>query len=175
MKDGQRMAKAQERLEQIALATGHVVIEFNKLEVDVSNLIGTMLDSTDTRKGEVVCSRMRFLEKLDLAAALFDEYSDDEGQRDALQTLLGRAAGVNGERNALIHSEIWLRGLDPAPLRHVRRQTRTTGRKGFKVKHENVEPAEIMALSERISDLGAEIYHFDDEVDWSPWQSSLEG
>lgn len=160
--------------DQVALAVGHVVIDFNRLEVDVADLIQAMIDETDTRKTDAICAQLKFLDKLDLAAALFNAYSDDEGEKSKLKGILNRAEQINDARNRIIHSEFWLNGLDPKDLYYTSRKPNIRGRKGFRADHQKFDSLAMNELCERMADVGAELYHFRRDRDWDRWKPDAE-
>lgn len=160
--------------DQVALAVGHVVLEFNRLEVDVADLIQAMIDESDTRKTEIICAQMTFLQKLDLAAALFNAFSDDEEENARLKNILKQAVEINTERSRIVHSEFWLSGGDPKGLYYASRKTTIRGQKGFRVNHQNFDPVAMTQLCERMADVGVELYHFRRDRNWDRWKPDAE-
>lgn len=90
--------------EKYASPLGHVVLEFNYLEVDVGKMIARLLRQDDVTAG-IFAGMLSFVEKLKLIQALAETKVQDVSMRRDFASLVKDATDLNAKRNRYIHSE----------------------------------------------------------------------
>ena len=90
--------------EKFAAPLGHVILEFNNLEVDAGRMIARLLRENDVTAA-VFAGTLRFLEKLKLIKALAATKVQDAALRREFDALVKDATELNAERNRYVHSE----------------------------------------------------------------------
>ena len=83
---------------------GHVILEFNYLEVDIGKLIARLLEVDDVT-AMVFAGAIRFSLKLELIRLLADAKVHDTSFRQEFHGLVNEATRVNTLRNRYVHSE----------------------------------------------------------------------
>jgi hypothetical protein len=89
--------------DDLAEPLGHLVIEFNSLEVDMGRLIARLLKQDDMVAA--VFTAQSFSSKLAFARTFAELKVHDGELLKEIEQVLNDAAGVNTERNNYIHSE----------------------------------------------------------------------
>lgn len=90
--------------ERFAAPLGHIVLEFNYLEVDAGRMIARLLRQDDVTAA-VFAGTLSFLEKLKLIKALAITKVQDLALRREFEALVKDATAVNTRRNRYVHSE----------------------------------------------------------------------
>jgi hypothetical protein len=102
--------------EKIAGPLGHLIIEFNALELAVASLVARLLSQDENVAAAFLT--ISFSARLTIARQITDIKVLDLEHRSAIETELQNAQGVNAERNAYIHSEyLGVGGASPDVLR----------------------------------------------------------
>ena len=100
--------------EKIAGPLGHLIIEFNALELAIASLIARLLSQDEYVAAAFL--RISFSERLTIARQITTIKVLDLDHRAAIETELQNAQGINAERNAYIHSEYLGVGGDSADV-----------------------------------------------------------
>ena len=97
--------------EKFAAPLGHVLLEFNYLEVDVGRMIARLLRQDDVTAA-VFAGVISFLEKLKLIKMLAATKVQDPALRCEFDALVKDATDLNAKRNRYVHSE-YIPVVDP--------------------------------------------------------------
>lgn len=97
--------------DQFAGPLGHVILEFNYLEVDTGRMIARLLERDDVT-AMVFAGAIQFSLKLDLIRLLADAKVHDTSLRQEFHGLVNEATKLNALRNRYVHSE-YVPILDP--------------------------------------------------------------
>lgn len=106
MEDESGNAKPDSYFEQFAGPLGHVILEFNYLEVDVGRMIARLLNQDDITAA-IFAATLPFIEKLKLAQSLVAVKVQDEDLKKEFQKIIKDATEINGKRNRYVHAEYW--------------------------------------------------------------------
>ena len=93
-----------ENLDAVATQLGHLLIEFNALEIDMARLVARLLGQDDDVIIAIFAAELMFFARLKLARALV-EAKLPELEQAAYLAALKRAEVCNTQRNQFIHSE----------------------------------------------------------------------
>ena len=91
-------------LDQVARPLGHLVAEFNFLELDTARLIASLLDEGD-EVAAVFTATLSYSDKLMLIQRLTHVKIQDSALRDQIDAALAAARRVNTDRNRYVHAE----------------------------------------------------------------------
>ena len=97
--------------EKFAAPLGHVLLEFNYLEVDAGRVIARLLRQDDVTAA-VFAGAISFLEKLKLIKMLAATKVQDPALRREFDALVKDATDLNAKRNRYVHSE-YIPVVDP--------------------------------------------------------------
>lgn len=97
--------------EKFAAPLGHVLLEFNYLEVDAGRMIARLLRQDDVTAA-VFAGAISFLEKLKLIKRLAATKVQDPALRREFHALVKDATDLNAKRNRYVHSE-YIPVVDP--------------------------------------------------------------
>ena len=97
-------AESDPHFEKLAGPLGHVILEFNGLEVDTGKMIAHLLREDEVTAG-VFVSAMSLRGKLDLIRMLADAKVHDESLRQEFHGLVNDATKLNAQRNRFVHAE----------------------------------------------------------------------
>lgn len=147
-------------LDDLALALGHLLIEFNSLEVDLGRLVARLLDQDDDETIAIFGAQLMFFPRIKLARALAKAKVQDDTQRELLLAALATAERCNTRRNTYIHSEYMPFLDDKDQLIEIvniphRDRTRLYGNDSRDP--EDAQPADVFALIEEIQQVAFEI------------------
>jgi hypothetical protein len=90
--------------EEFASPLGHVLLEFNYLEVDAGRMIARLLRQDDVTAG-VFAGLLSFMYKLKLIQALAAFKVADPALKDEFEQIVKEATEVNARRNRYVHAE----------------------------------------------------------------------
>jgi hypothetical protein len=90
--------------ENFAGPLGHVVLEFNYLEVDAGRMIARLLKQDDVTAG-VFAGLLPFVEKLKLIQALAAFKVADDEMKAEFKRIVRDATEINAKRNRFVHAE----------------------------------------------------------------------
>lgn len=93
-----------EYFENFAGPLGHVILEFNYLEVDLGRMIARLLRQDDVTAG-AFAAHVPFIAKLLLVQTLVDLKVADADLKLQFSALIKRATIINGKRNRYVHAE----------------------------------------------------------------------
>ena len=97
--------------EEFAGPLGHVILEFNYLEVDTGRMIARLLKQDDVTAA-VFVGAIPFIGKLNLIRMLADAKVQDKSLRQELHAMVKDATKLNAQRNRYVHAE-YVPVLDP--------------------------------------------------------------
>lgn len=92
-------------LDHLAMPLGHMLIEFNVLEVDMGRLLARLLNQDSDWVAAIFAGQLMFNAKLQLAIALVEAKIIETDERDLYYDALKRAEKCNQGRNEYIHAE----------------------------------------------------------------------
>jgi hypothetical protein len=90
--------------EKFAGPLGHLILEFNYLEVDTGRMLARLLDQDDATAA-VFAAMIEYMQKLKLMQALVALKIDDDALKAELNKLVDDATKVNAKRNQFVHAE----------------------------------------------------------------------
>ncbi|MBM0202968.1 hypothetical protein JNW90_07550 [Micromonospora sp. STR1s_5] len=141
-----------ECFETIAVPVGHLLLEFNELEIDTGTLLARLLDQHDY-VARILAGSLAYSARISLIGQ-FLESKIRPDQKNRMKAAVAEAEAVGEERNRFIHSEYIPRVGPNDKLLDLRlRKLRGGARKEFSV----VSPREIEELSARAQKVGVEL------------------
>jgi hypothetical protein len=90
--------------EKFANPLGHVILEFNYLEMDAGTMIARLLNQDDMTAA-TFAGVLSFIEKLKLIQALIVFKVQDRDMRRQFDALVEEATNLNAKRNRYVHAE----------------------------------------------------------------------
>jgi hypothetical protein len=148
-------------LDHLALPLGHLLIEFNSLEIDLGRLVARLLDQDDDHMIAIFGAQLMFFPRIKLARALVQAKIDDQSERELYITTLKTAEECNTKRNQYIHSE-YIPFVDESDqiievlsIPH-RTRARLYGGSGF-TDPQDIIPADVIALIDEIQGVALDI------------------
>ena len=114
--------------EAFAGPLGHVVLEFNYLEVDAGRMIARLLKQDDVTAG-IFAGALSFMEKLKLIQMLAAVKVQDVAMRQEFDAWVRAATELNAKRNRYIHAEYMpVVGSDDALVKMLHRRLKDSGK-----------------------------------------------
>lgn len=83
---------------------GHVILEFNLLEIALGNMLARLLKANDS-VAAVFIAQMSFSQRLTILRMVAKAVILEEGMRKEFKHVFAKAEAVNTERNRYIHAE----------------------------------------------------------------------
>jgi hypothetical protein len=94
-----------DELDHLAKPLGHMLIEFNFLEVDMGRLLARLLSQDSDWISAIFAGQLMFSAKLKLARSLVEAQIIEETEQQLYFDALKRAEQCNARRNEYIHAE----------------------------------------------------------------------
>jgi hypothetical protein len=149
-------------LDHLALPLGHLLIEFNSLEVDLGRLVARLLDQDDDHVIAIFGAQLMFFPRIKLARALVEAKINDRSERELYLTALQTAERCNTKRNQYIHSEYLPFVDETEQLIEVlsiphRTRARLYGEDSGFTDPQDIIPADVAALIDEIQGVAYDI------------------
>jgi hypothetical protein len=141
--------------ERFAGPLGHVILEFNYLEVDGGRMIARLLRQDDVTAG-VFAGTPSFLDKLKLIQRLVVLKVQDEALRNEFNKLVKEATTINELRNRYVHAEYMpVIGSSDELLKMLHRRLKDADKTVDHSKdiHDLLQPVDDEALKKLASDI----------------------
>ena len=101
----ERGQRFKEEIDKIALAIGHLVITFNRLDRDVGEVIYLLVGSYKPHIREVFTASLSFAQKVDmLSALLLEKHKEDTESAQAVKQKIKKIQDFENQRNTIMHS-----------------------------------------------------------------------
>lgn len=119
-------------MDDMALALGHIVLDFNWLEIDTTGLLARLKHINDLERMEHTsdsfAKKLKAIKK-ELKARLPDEDSDAKALSIEIEKTLKEASCLNERRNAYIHGEYWPYFNQDGTLKNIMHRSHRDARK----------------------------------------------
>jgi hypothetical protein len=141
-----------ENLNNVAQEIGHIVIEFNKLEHEIGNIISMFIYNKTINIPQIFTAALGFSQKLDLLYSLYFEYfENDETKVSRLKLFIKNMEKAEKNRNEIVHSWFGNYFFDTPDV--SRNKPTIKGRKGLRNNCENVVLQELKRIKVFINSL----------------------
>ena len=140
---------------EMALAVGRFIMNFNVLDDRLNYVIGILVNPKDVARGEIVgASILSFDTKRKLTHALVRQLYGEE-TAEAYGPLNQKLRKINTVRNELAHGEQWYDLEGDLRQRHPR-----VTNKGYDPRHTEHSPKDIEQFTAETADLEADLWKF---------------
>ena len=101
----ERGKRFQEELDKIAMAIGHLVMRFNRLDRELGEVIYLVVGSYKPHIREVFTASLSFAQKVDmLSALLLEKHKNDTDNLQTLKQKIKKIKDFEKQRNTIMHS-----------------------------------------------------------------------
>ena len=137
-------------LDAIAIAVGHLVVNYNRLERGVGECLAGLLDAKRAGLVDSVNAALGMRQRIDLLAALYRDRVTVANELALLEYCVKMLRFFEEERNRIVHSN-WVTS-EFGGSEFIRMKETVSGAKSLRVTAEPADVSSIMNVSQQIND-----------------------